>query len=57
MSVGDLILEVDGKRVQNVDDLRAQMAQVAAARKSVVEMKVLRGIHTVYLEMEPNWRG
>ncbi len=55
--VGDLIMEVDGKAVANVDGLRQQMEQVASARKTVVVMKVLRGIHTLYLEMEPNWKS
>jgi serine protease Do len=55
LRAGDLILEVDGKAVENVDDLKRQMEQIAAGRNSVVEMKVLRGIHTLYLEMEPNW--
>jgi len=55
--VGDLILQVDGKEISSVDDLRQQMEQIASAKKNVVLMKVLRGIHTLYLEMEPNWKG
>jgi serine protease Do len=55
--VGDLILEVDGGRVADVDDLRKQMDRVAAEQKPVVVVKVLRGIHTLYLEMEPNWKS
>jgi serine protease Do len=54
--VGDLILEVDGQPVRNVDELRQQMERVAAAKKNMVVIKVLRGIHTLYLEMEPNWK-
>jgi S1-C subfamily serine protease len=54
--VGDLILQVDGKEVSSVDDLRQQMEQIASAKKNVVIIKVLRGIHTLYLEMEPNWK-
>ncbi|MBC8095126.1 MAG: PDZ domain-containing protein, partial [Akkermansiaceae bacterium] len=57
LSAGDLILEVDGQVVTNVDGLRQQMEQVATARKTVLVMKVLRGIHTLYLEMEPNWKS
>jgi hypothetical protein len=33
------------------------MEQIAAVKKSVVTIKVMRGIHTVYLELEPNWKG
>jgi S1-C subfamily serine protease len=57
LDAGDLILEVNGKPVTRVDDLRRQMESVAAERKTVVVMKVLRGIHTLYLEMEPNWKS
>jgi S1-C subfamily serine protease len=57
LSVGDLVLEVDDKPVENVDGLRQQMERVAATRKNVLVIKVLRGIHTLYLEMEPNWKS
>lgn len=55
--VGDLILEVNGQGVNNVDELRKQMEAIAASKKPVVTMKVLRGIHTAYLEIEPNWKS
>jgi S1-C subfamily serine protease len=55
--VGDLILEVNGQAVSNVDELRRAMEQIASAKKSVVTIKVMRGIHTIYLEMEPNWKN
>jgi hypothetical protein len=48
---------VDGEVVANVDDLRRQMERIAAAKKTVAVIKVLRGIHTLFLEMEPNWKG
>jgi len=33
------------------------MDAIAKAKKSVVVMKVLRGIHTIYLELEPDWKS
>jgi serine protease Do len=54
---GDLILEVDGQSVANVEALRKDMEQIAASKKKVVVLKVLRGIHTSYLEFEPNWQN
>lgn len=54
---GDLILEVNGQAVSNVDDLRRAMEDIAAKRQTVVTMKVQRGIHTSFLEMEPNWKN
>jgi len=55
--VGDLILEVDGEPMANVDTLRRTLEQISAQRSTVVIMKVLRGIHTLYLELEPNWKS
>ena len=54
---GDLILEADGQSIDNVDALRQHMQHIASERKPVVIMKVLRGIHTMYLEMEPDWKN
>jgi serine protease Do len=54
---GDLILEVDRQPVDNVDALRQQMERIAANKEKVVVIKVLRGIHTSYLEIEPNWKN
>ena len=54
---GDLILEVDGEPVNNVDMLKKKLVEIAAAKKSLVVMKVMRGIHTSYLQLEPNWKN
>lgn len=55
--VGDLILEVDGQPVNDVDVLRKQMEQITARKPGVVVMKVKRGIHTAFLELEPDWKN
>ena len=52
----DLITEVDGQPVTDVDSLKAIMDKIAADKKSFVVMKVLRGIHTAFLELEPTWK-
>jgi len=57
LSDGDLILEVDGRPTDNVDALRRELERTAASKAKVVVMKVLRGIHTSYLELEPNWKN
>ena len=57
LGVGDLILEVDGQAMGDVDALRKQMEEIAAGKKPVVLMKVLRGVHTSYLELEPAWKN
>ena len=57
LSNGDLILELDGQPVNNVESLRKIMEQLVSSRKSIILMKVLRGIHTSYLQLEPNWKS
>jgi serine protease Do len=54
---GDLLVDVNGEPVDDVDSLRRVMEKVAAAKRPVVVMKVVRGIHTAYLEFEPNWKN
>jgi serine protease Do len=56
LSSGDLILEVNGRPVDSVDALRREMDRIATAEAKEVVIKVLRGIHTCYLEIEPNWK-
>ncbi len=57
LGVGDLILEVGSQSVGNVDEMRRQMESISAGRQAVVRMKVLRGIHTSFLEIEPAWKN
>lgn len=56
LTEGDLILEVDGHPVDKVDTLRAELERAAAGKAKAVVIKVLRGIHSSYLEIEPNWK-
>ena len=57
LSSGDLILAVNRQPVESVDALRQQMERIAANKEKVVVIQVLRGIHTSYLEIEPNWKN
>jgi serine protease Do len=52
----DLIVEIDGKPVNNVDSLKKLMDEIASKKQEFVVMKVLRGIHTAFLELEPSWK-
>jgi serine protease Do len=54
---GDLILEVGGQPINSLDDLKKEMDKIAADKNKRVIIKVLRGIHTSYLEIEPNWKS
>lgn len=52
----DLITQVDGKPVTDVDSLKVLMDEIAKEKKSFVIVKVVRGIHTAFLELEPSWK-
>lgn len=54
--VDDLIVEVDGQPVPDVDALKSVMTAIARDKRSFVVLKVLRGIHTVFVELEPAWK-
>jgi hypothetical protein len=52
---GDIIVAVDDAPVTDVTSLKAKMKQVASAKRADVRLRVARGVHTLYLELEPNW--
>ena len=56
LSGDDLIVEVDGQPVKGIDGLRKIFEKIATEKKPFVVIKVLRGIHTAFLELEPTWK-
>jgi serine protease Do len=54
---GDIITAVDGVPVADVRSLKEMMNRVSAEKHKTVVLRVERGIHTVYLGLEPNWDG
>ncbi len=54
---GDLIVEIDGKPINNLEELKKELERIASNKDKLVVIKVLRGIHTSYLEIEPNWKS
>jgi serine protease Do len=55
MEVDDLIIEVEGETIKDVAQLKSVMDRIAAEKRKFVVMKVLRGIHAAFLEIEPTW--
>jgi len=55
LAVGDLILEVDRHATPDVASLGEQMSRLAGERPRAVLLHVQRGIHSLYLELEPEW--
>jgi serine protease Do len=56
LKVGDLVTEVDGVRVTDRKSLEAVMAEIAKRRPAHVVFRVRRGIHTLFVEIEPAWQ-
>lgn len=55
LQTGDLILEVAGRPVPDVETLERVMNELAESRPDAVVLKVLQGIRTAFLEVEPTW--
>jgi serine protease Do len=51
----DLILEVDGQKISQIKDLEAKLTALHESRPKTITFFVKRGIHTVFVELEPKW--
>jgi serine protease Do len=54
---GDLVLEVGGEPVSDVVAMEERMDAVSAEKPEAVVFKVLRGVYTTFVEIEPDWDG
>jgi serine protease Do len=52
----DLIIAVDGKEIKGIDEFKMQMDAIENRQPKVVVLKIVRGIHTYFVEMEPDWK-
>jgi serine protease Do len=57
LEAGDLIDRVDGKPVPEVEAFEGVMGKVREAKPRRIVLRVLRGIHTIFVEIEPEWNG
>jgi S1-C subfamily serine protease len=55
LNVGDLLLRIGGKEVNDVGELEAALEELGRTRPRHVVFFVRRGVHTLYLELEPDW--
>ena len=55
LNTGDIITAIDGEPVTDVISLKEKMKHVAAEKRKTIVVRVARGIHTVFLELEPKW--
>jgi len=55
LEVGDLVQEVDGQPVTDMGSMKKIMEEIADEKPEYVVFKVLRRIHSMYIELEPDW--
>lgn len=53
----DILITIDGKPVPDVDTAEKLLKDASARKATQVVLFVQRGIHTMFLEIEPNWNG
>lgn len=52
---GDLLLKAEDQELEDVDQFERLMNRLIAQRKERIIFFVRRGIHTLFLELEPDW--
>ena len=57
VSGGDLIQEVNGEPVRDVDQFESVMERLSREQPRAVVLRVQRGVRTFFLELEPDWEG
>lgn len=55
LAVGDLIIAVDRVAVADVAAVEKMMKNAVRERPASITLQVLRGIHNMYIELEPGW--
>jgi len=55
LAVGDLIQQIDGKPVRDVDSLKTMMKAIAEKKPKTVVLQVKRGIYQQFVELQPSW--
>lgn len=52
---GDVVTQVNGTAILGLGELKGVMTQLAQKKPKSVVLKVRRGIHTMFLEIKPDW--
>jgi len=55
LAVGDLIVEVNGNRIDKVETFQSIMERISQLRAKNVTIHIKRGIHSFFAEIEPDW--
>ena len=57
LNSGDLILEVAGEKIDNVVSFKKIMKRIESEKSKSVVFHVLRKIHHIYIEIDPDWEA
>jgi serine protease Do len=55
LAEGDLLLEIDGVPVPDVEAVQQRMQRIAETKPATVVLKVRRGIRTLFVELQSGW--
>jgi serine protease Do len=55
LAVGDIVQSVDGASIADAAALQARMASIHEKKPTRVVFFVRRGVHTLFVELEPDW--
>ena len=55
LAVGDIVQSVDGTTIVDAAALQARMAAIREKKPTRVVFFVRRGVHTLFVELEPDW--
>jgi serine protease Do len=55
LAVGDLILVVNDKHIQDVSSFEEAMNDMNIKKPKVIVFQVLRGVHNMFIELETSW--
>jgi len=55
LAVGDLIQTMDGEPIADVTALASRLKQSEESKPRYIVLKVLRGVHTLYLQLQTSW--
>ncbi len=56
MRAGDVIVEIDGQAVQNLESFKDQLEAIREKKPKAVTVRVEREIYTLYLELKSDWQ-
>ena len=55
LSAGDILLSINGRKTPNVDEVEKLLTQAKKDKPKRMVFFVKRGIHTAFVEIEPDW--